>query len=168
MSAEPMLDARRTLLFARRKLKAHSSRKPVEMNSYISKARAAGLDEASEEFVWKVRVRYAETDQMGRAYHGAFIPWLEVARVEWLRARGVTYAHLEEQGWLLPVTALNLRYHKPVPYDAEVLIRVRAQFEGVRLQFHYTLEVEGGCVATAEVELVSVDAATGRPKRWAF
>jgi len=138
------------------------------MSSYTADHPESPLVAGSEEFVWKVRVRYAETDRMGRAYHGAFIPWLEVARVEWLRARGVTYARLEEQGWLLPVTSLNLQYHKPVPYDAEVLIRVRAHIGGVRLKFDYTLEVEGTRVATAEVELVSVDAATGRPKRWAF
>jgi acyl-CoA thioester hydrolase len=139
-----------------------------QMNDYIPDAARQGLPLSPEEFLWKVRVRYAETDRMGRAYHGAFVPWLEVARVEWLRHRGLAYAELEARGWLLPVTALNIRYLKPVPYDAEVNIRVRAKVEGVRLHFTYALDVEGEPVATAEVELVSVDAATGRPKRWTF
>ena len=136
------------------------------MSSYTADASVLLDSESAEAFQWKVRVRYAETDRMGRAYHGAFVPWLEVARVEWLRHRGISYAALEQEGWLLPVTRCEIRYLKPVPYDAEVVLRVHADVGGVRLIFRYVLEVEHEVVATAEVELASVDAATGRPKRW--
>lgn len=121
------------------------------------------------EFVWSTRVRYAETDRMGRAYHGAYAAWLEVARVEWLRSHGINYAELEHQGYLLPVTGLSIRYLRPIPYDAEVRIQVQlVSAVGVRLHFHYLLDAEGVRVATADVELACIDAVTGRPRRFAF
>ena len=144
-------------------------RNTMKKSSYTLKPSNALSTSDSEEFVWTTRVRYAETDRMGRAYHGAYAAWLEVARVEWLRAHGLNYAELEHEGWLLPVTALSIRYLHPVPYDAEVRIRVRlVSTEGVRLHFHYILDIEGVHVATADVELACIDAVTGRPRRFAF
>lgn len=69
-----------------------------------------------------LRVRYAETDQMGIAYHGAYVPWVEEGRTEWIRLRGRSYRSLEQEGTLLAVTALELRFRRPAHYDDLVRI----------------------------------------------
>ena len=69
----------------------------------------------------KIRVRYAETDQMGVAHHSAYVPWLEVARVDWLKAVGLDYAEIERGGIFFPVTELRLRYKQPARFDEELV-----------------------------------------------
>lgn len=72
----------------------------------------------------RIRVRYAETDQMGIAYHANYLVWMEVGRVEYLRAAGVRYRDMErEDGILLVVAEANVRYRSPALYDEEVIIR---------------------------------------------
>ncbi|MFQ5460220.1 MAG: acyl-CoA thioesterase [Anaerolineae bacterium] len=70
-----------------------------------------------------IRVRYAETDAAGIAHHAAYLPWLEVGRVEWLRAAGLSYRDLEASGYSLPVIDLRVRYVAPVHFDDRLLIR---------------------------------------------
>lgn len=70
----------------------------------------------------QIRVRYAETDAAGIAHHSAFVPWLEVGRVEWLRSQGIAYADLERQGYALPVVELHLRYVAPARFDDLLLV----------------------------------------------
>lgn len=65
----------------------------------------------------EIRVRYAETDQMGYAYHGCFLTWFEVGRVELLRSRGCSYAELEREGFMLAVRRVECVYHAPARYD---------------------------------------------------
>lgn len=65
----------------------------------------------------ELRVRYAETDQMGYAYHGIFLAWMEVGRVELLRAYGHSYAEMEREGLRLPVREARMVYHAPARYD---------------------------------------------------
>ena len=68
----------------------------------------------------ELRVRYAETDQMGFAYHGNFVTWMEVGRVELLRAYGHDYANMEKKGFLLAVRKMNLVFHEPAHYDERI------------------------------------------------
>ena len=70
-----------------------------------------------------LRVRYGETDAAGIAHHAAFVNWLEVGRVEWLRAMGSSYAGLEQAGYSLPVVELQLRYVSPARFDDHLVIR---------------------------------------------
>jgi acyl-CoA thioester hydrolase len=63
------------------------------------------------------RVRYAETDQMGRAHHSNYIVWMEMARIDLLRKYGLDYDRLEAEGYLLPVAGVNVEYHKPAFFD---------------------------------------------------
>jgi acyl-CoA thioester hydrolase len=70
-----------------------------------------------------VRVRYGETDAAGIAHHASFVNWLEVGRVEWLRAMGADYRALERDGYSLPVVELVLRYVAPARFDDRLLIR---------------------------------------------
>jgi acyl-CoA thioester hydrolase len=78
-------------------------------------------------YEFNVRVRYAETDQMGVVYHGNYAQYFEMGRVEWLRNLGVSYKSMEEAGIMLPVVSLTMNYKKPARYDD--LLRVRTIFK---------------------------------------
>jgi acyl-CoA thioester hydrolase len=66
-------------------------------------------------YEFNVRVRYAETDQMGVVYHGNYAQYFEMGRVEWLRNLGVSYKSMEEAGIMLPVVSLTMNYKKACP-----------------------------------------------------
>lgn len=114
-----------------------------------------------------IRVRYAETDQMGVAYHGGYFAWLEVGRTDLLRSRGMTYKELEAADLRLPVIEAGARYLKPVFYDDVIEIRTRVtEHSGARVRFEYELlrEAAEGPVATAFTAHAAVDG-RGRPRR---
>lgn len=69
-----------------------------------------------------LRVRYAETDQMGIVYHSNYLIWFEVGRSELLRELSLPYTLFEEQGLGLAVVEANCRYRKPTHYDDELVI----------------------------------------------
>ena len=74
----------------------------------------------------RVRVRYAETDQMGVVYHSNHLIWFEVGRVEFMRELGFSYRDLErEDGRFIAVAEVKCRYRAPVYYDEEVIVRTR-------------------------------------------
>ncbi len=85
-----------------------------------------------------VRVRYAETDQMGVVYHANYLVWFEVGRTDWLRLHGLTYRDLEASGTLLAVIELHCEFREPARYDDEVGIEARASLASpARLRFDY-------------------------------
>ena len=114
---------------------------------------------------FKVRVRYAETDQMGVVYHGNYAQYLEMGRVEWLRSLGLSYSYMEKNGIMLPVVSLTINYKKPARYDD--LITVRTIFkkqQSVKIEFEYEIYNEAGeLLTTGSSVLVFVDMKTGRP-----
>lgn len=88
----------------------------------------------------RIRVRYAETDKMGVAYHGEYLPWFEVGRTDWLRnGPERCYRRLEAAGWFLPVIELTARYHSPARYDDDVLIMTTLS-EASRARFCFDYE----------------------------
>jgi acyl-CoA thioester hydrolase len=108
----------------------------------------------------ELRVRYAETDQMGVVYHGNYLVWCEVGRVEWLRERGLAYRDMEVSGIGLAVSEASLRYLAPARYDDR--IRVVTRLEHVRsrqLVFTYVIERadDGTRLVEATTTLVSID-----------
>lgn len=115
-------------------------------------------------------MRYAETDQMGVAYHANYLVWCEVGRTDFIRSLGVTYAALERQGVLLAVADAHVRYHASARYDD--LVRIETTLAGVRsrlVEFRYELlrvaapgDAEGERLASASTALVSL-ARDGRP-----
>ncbi len=115
----------------------------------------------------QVRVRYAETDKMGYVYYGAYAAYFEVGRVEALRSLGFPYKDMEEQGILLPVHDLAVKYHKPAFYDDLLELRtVVPELPGVRIKFLYEVRSSTGAVLTeAATTLVFIDAGTQRPRR---
>ncbi|MGY8940762.1 MAG: acyl-CoA thioesterase [Flavobacteriales bacterium] len=107
---------------------------------------------------FKIRVRYSETDQMGRVYHGAYASYLEVARVEMLRSLGWNYRKMESQGLILPVRDLKVQFLKAVIYDQEIELWTTAKVKSpFRLVFEYDILVENNIVTKAQVELVGVN-----------
>jgi len=115
----------------------------------------------------ELRVRYPEVDRMGVAHHANHFIWFEIGRTELMRARGVTYRGLEEEGILLPVIEASCAYHAPARYDD--LVRVRTRIESataVRIAFEYRIESEadGRLLATGTTRHASVDRG-GRPRR---
>lgn len=113
----------------------------------------------------EVRVRYSETDQMGVVYHGNYIPYFEIGRVEWLRNKGVSYKKMEESGVALPIVSMNINYKKPARYDE--LLTVTTNFKSqtsVKVEFDCEIHnEENELLTTAHFILVFVDILTGKP-----
>jgi len=115
----------------------------------------------------RLRVRYAETDQMGVVYHANYFVWFEMGRVELLRALGHPYRALEDSGWQLRVIRAECQYRRPARYDDELEVRTTGLLiSPVRVAFTYELVrlVDGDVLATARTEHVPLNRA-GRPCR---
>jgi len=103
----------------------------------------------------QLRVRYAETDQMGVVYHANYIVWMEVGRVEYFRAQGIRYRDMEQEGILLVVVEAHCRYHSPARYDEEVSIRTWVEEAGprmIRFGYEMTDSLTGRHLATGETK----------------
>lgn len=113
----------------------------------------------------KIRVRYAETDQMGYVYYGNYATYFEVARVEMIRSIGYSYKSMEAEGILMPVLELKTKYIKPAFYDQELTIKTTIKSKPtVRIKFDYEVfNDEGQLLTVAETTLVFVRQETGRP-----
>jgi acyl-CoA thioester hydrolase len=89
----------------------------------------------------RVRVRYAETDQMGVVYHANYLVWFEVGRVELMRQRGLDYKRLEiDEGCWIAVVEATVRYKAPARYDDELTIETRVTtIRGPVIRFGYRI-----------------------------
>ena len=118
-------------------------------------------------FDYTLRTRYAETDQMGVVYYGNYPQYLELGRVEWLRAIGLTYKEMEAEGIMMPVVSLQIQYKKPALYDELIAIRTKLKdLPSTKIEFDYEiLNEKGELLSTANTILVFVDAKTFRPIR---
>lgn len=115
-----------------------------------------------------IRVRFAETDKFGAAYHGAYFAWFEVGRTDWLRERGMTYVDMMSRDLHLPVISTEAKFLRPVAYDDRIEITTTlGEVTGVRLRFEYELRREGDTetLTRAHTEHASVDG-SGRPRRF--
>jgi acyl-CoA thioester hydrolase len=105
----------------------------------------------------RVRVRYAETDQMGVVYYANYLVWMEVARVEFCRFLGFDYRDMEaEDGVYLAVAEARCRYHFPARFDQEVVIQTAlAEATSRTVRFAYEMRVtDGRKLATGETKHV--------------
>lgn len=115
----------------------------------------------------RVRVRYAETDQMGVVYYANYLVWFEVGRTEWLRVTGWTYREMEAEGLALPVIEARCEYRLGARYDDELDIRTTGRLvSAVRLAFDYEIVrcSDGAVLATGHTVHATLDGA-GRPVR---
>ena len=116
-------------------------------------------------FDHQLRVRYAETDQMGYVYYGNYAAFYEIARTEMLRSTGISYKELEEMGVMLPVTEMKTKYLKPGKYDDLITIRVTIRKKpAVRIIFEYELFNQSGeLLNQGETTLVFVNMKKNKP-----
>jgi acyl-CoA thioester hydrolase len=112
----------------------------------------------------QLRVRYAETDQMGIVYHTNYLVWCEIGRTELMRSLGTTYADIERRGILLAISDVSLRLHASARYDDVVRVETRlTEVRSRQVTFDYAVTRESGeRLATARTALVSI-APGGRP-----
>jgi acyl-CoA thioester hydrolase len=127
------------------------------------------LDPADYSFTHRLRTRFAETDAMGIIHHAAYLPYLEEARVEYLRAIGHPYDSVRAgdgaDGREFPVLEVAVQYRQPLRFDDEVDVSLRiGAVRGASFQMAYLLAVGAQARATAVTVHGCVDA-QGRPVR---
>lgn len=113
----------------------------------------------------QIRVRYAETDQMGFVYYGNYATYFEVARVESFRALGFSYRSMEESGVMMPVLEYKSKYIRPAVYDDLLTIKIYIkELPSTRIKFDYEIyNAEGILLNISETSLVFVNSGTKRP-----
>jgi acyl-CoA thioester hydrolase len=107
-----------------------------------------------------LRVRYAETDQMGVVYHAEYLVWCEIGRTELIREIGLPYAELERQGVKLVVTDAQLRYHAGARYDDPIRVTTRVtQVRSRAVTFAYVIThaSTGVRFVSATTTLIAID-----------
>jgi acyl-CoA thioester hydrolase len=111
-----------------------------------------------------IRVRYAETDRMGLLHHANYLVYFEQGRTELLRATGLTYRDVEDQGFLLVLTKIEVRYLRPARYDDLLTLRTSVvRTTSVRIDHRYELLRDGQLLAEGASTLACVDR-DGRPQ----
>ena len=113
----------------------------------------------------QLRVRYAETDQMGYVYYGNYATYLEVARVETFRSIGFSYKEMEEDGVMMPVLEYKTKYIRPAKYDDLLTVKVKVVDQPkVRIRFEYEIfNEQNELLNISETTLVFIDAKTNKP-----
>ena len=110
-----------------------------------------------------IRVRYAETDRMGLLHHANYLVYFEQGRTELLRAQGLAYKDLEDQGVLLVLTRVQVRYRRAARYDDLLTLRTTVvRTTAVKIEHRYELLRDGELLAEGETTLGCIDR-DGRP-----
>ena len=101
--------------------------------------------------VTEITVRYAETDCMGVVHHSVYPIWFEIARTDYIKAAGMSYADMERAGVMLPVTGITCRYRLPAKYDDRLAVTARiTRLTPARIEFSYTVTRRGENAVLAE------------------
>ena len=111
-----------------------------------------------------IRVRYAETDRMGLLHHANYLVYFEQGRTELLRTKGLSYKDLEDQGYLLVLTKIEVKYRWPARYDDLLNLKTTVtRTTTVRIDHRYELFCEGRLLAEGSSTLACIDR-EGRPQ----
>jgi acyl-CoA thioester hydrolase len=106
----------------------------------------------------QIRVRYAETDRMGLLHHANYLIYFEQGRTELLRSLGLTYKELEDQGHLLVLSKVEVRYRSPARYDDLLTLKTTVvRTTAVRIDHRYDLYRDGTLLAEGTSTLACVD-----------
>lgn len=106
----------------------------------------------------QIRVRYAETDRMGLLHHANYLIYFEQARTELLRAAGVSYKDLEDQGYYLVIAKAEVRYKSPAHYDDVLTIRTTVvRTSPVRIEHKYEVFRDGAILCEGATTLACVN-----------
>lgn len=110
-----------------------------------------------------IRVRYADTDQMGVVYHANYLRYFECSRAEMLRSQGFTYREVEAQGVQLMVVHAELDYHRPAHYDDLIEVRTQAlKLGAASILLSSEVWLDGVLLVSGKIKLAAVDIATGK------
>ena len=114
-----------------------------------------------------IRVRYADTDQMGFVYYGNYAKYYEIARVELFRNIGLTYKSLEEMGIGMPVIEMKTNFMMPAKYDEKLVVNIKIpELPKLKIIFFYEIFNEKNeLINTGETVLTFINLLTGKPKR---
>ena len=114
-----------------------------------------------------IRVRYGETDQMGVVYHGNYAQYFEIGRTEWLRKFGMSYKQMEEDGIMLPVISLNVKFKKSARYDEVIKVKTQlVKMPSATIEFDYEITNENGeIITTGNTVLVFININRNRPTK---
>ena len=120
-----------------------------------------------KKFVCQLTTRYAETDQMGVIHHGSYASYFELARIEWLRSLGLSYAKLETQGILLPVLSLSTEFKHPLYFEDQIKIEICLDHDPASIiDFSYQIFNQNNVLCTtAKTRLAFVNAETRKIMR---
>ena len=116
---------------------------------------------------YKIRIRYADTDQMGYVYYGRYANFYEIARVELFRSLGFSYKDLEDNGVGMPVIEMKSKFLLPIKYDEEIkIITYIKEIPNLKITFTYKLfNSEDLIVNEAETILTFIDLKKMKPIR---
>ncbi len=117
------------------------------------------------QFETQIRVRYAETDQMGFMYHGNYAAYYEVARVEAFRELGFPYKKMEAEGVGMPVLDMHMKFNGPARYDDLLTVKLMLpDLPRARIVFEYEISNEAGkIINTGMTTLAFMNMSSGRP-----
>lgn len=108
----------------------------------------------------QIRVRYAETDRMGLLHHANYLIYFEQARTELLRDQGLTYKDMEDTGFFLVITNVDVKFKSPARYDDTLTIKTTvSRTTPVRIEHTYHVSCDGRAVAEGKTTLACVDGA---------
>ncbi len=112
-----------------------------------------------------LKVRYAETDQMGMVHHGNYAQYLELARIDWLLQLGISYKSMEENGIILPVFTLDFKFKKPAFFDDSLIVKTSLRkIPTAKIIFDYEIYNQNHELLTiASTTLVFVNDKTRKP-----
>ena len=117
-------------------------------------------------FEMEYRVPYADTDKMGVVYYANYLEYFERGRTEMLRHAGMSYAEMEEAGYLLPVSEAYCKYHSSAKYDDLLTFRTAVtEFSRVKMTIRCEVYRQDELLASGHVVLGCVDAATFKVTR---
>jgi acyl-CoA thioester hydrolase len=119
-------------------------------------------------FEYPITVYPHHTDYSGFVWHGAYVTWLEEARVECLKSMGIDFADVVKIGCNLPVVEMSLRYHQSLEMGASAVVKCKVQnLEGARIKWDYEIQSIDQTITytTAIVALVAVNMENGKIMR---
>jgi len=97
----------------------------------------------------RIRVPYADTDQMGMVYYANYLVYFERGRTELLRSCGMTYSQMEQDGFYMPVVECRCNYRSPARYDSLITVKTSvSEIRAASITFDYRIEEDGRLIAT--------------------
>ncbi|MEW7279264.1 thioesterase family protein [Aquimarina sp. 2201CG1-2-11] len=112
-----------------------------------------------------LKVRYAETDQMGVVHHSNYVQYIELARIDWLSQLGISYKTMEANGIMLPVYTIDFKFKKSAYFDDELIVKTSLKkIPTAKISFDFEIfNTKGELLTTASSTLVFMDSVTKKP-----